>query len=385
MISSKLKKYDFLKNFTDDPLVIEEVLAYTKNKFTSNPVLKKNATIDKQFIATWEAYKAESEQIGVFEMLKTKLIQFQFPIQQNISTTQEYKNATLRGKTTVYNSSATGLALNKPNGLELIIYHSIAGVIPVLIVPDVADFNAIIQALSYKNEPANIPKSMGAAFINGINNWDRINSLKKEWESDNTYGNWGDYFKEKILPKPQMYKDKIIILSTKPYSAVSANKLGLTTTMWKKYSLDIRLEHECTHLFTLKYYGEMANNMHDELLADYMGVSKVLGKFNKSWFLYFIGLEDYPNYRLGARFENYLGNPPISEKAFKLLQTIVKKAVDNLELFDNRLGKHQSTEDSVYRLTSLCSFDLIEIASDKGVDKLLTQYKVHSHNQLLNA
>jgi hypothetical protein len=129
----------------------------------------------------------------------------------------------------------------------------------------------------------------------------------------------------------------------------------------------------------------MANNMHDELLADYMGISKVLGKFNKSWFFHFIGLEEYPNYRLGARFENYLGNPSISEKAFKLLQTIVKKAADNLELFDNQLGKHKSIEDRVSRLTSLCRLDLIELASEKGVKKLLTQYKKLSHNQLLNA
>jgi len=385
MTSSKQEKYDFLKTLIDDSSVIEEVLAYTKNKFRFNSTLNKNREIDKQFISTWNAYKAESEKIGVFKMLQSKFKQFQFPIQKNISIEQDYKNATLRGKTTLHNPLATGLSLKKPDELKLIIYHSIAGTIPVLIVANDADFISVIQALSHKNEPVDIPQAMGAAFINGINNWDRINTIKKEWESKNHYESWGMFFKENILPKPELYKDKLIVLSTKPYSAVSAADLGISLETWKKYSLEIRLEHECTHLFTLKNYGEMANNMHDELLADYMGIRKVLGTFNKSWFFHFIGLEDYPDYRLGARFENYLGNPSISNNAFKLLQTIVKKAADNLELFDNQLGIHKSTEDRMCRLNSLCSLDLVELASEKGVEKLLTQYQKSPHNQLLNA
>mgnify|MGYP001793367225 FL=1 len=236
------------------------------------------------------------------------MVQFQFPIQKNISTTEAYRNATLKGVSTKTMKSASGLVLHNPKAIRLWIHQSLVGKIPVLIVPDEQDFCAIIQALSCKNEPKDLPDAMGGAIINGINNWDRIHRLKKEWQQSNPFGSWGAYFKEHILPYPKLYKDKIIVLSTKPYSNTTAKNMNLPLTQWIDYSLQIRLEHECAHLFTLKYFGQMDNNIHDEIIADYAGITKVLRQFNKEWFLYFMGLENYPHYRKGGRLENCLGD-----------------------------------------------------------------------------
>jgi len=365
----------FLNTLTNNHSVIGELLCYTKNKFSSRKIIDESLEKEEPYISTWNTYKTESKKIGVFEMLKSKFKQFQFPIQKNISLQQDYRNATLKGATTNNIPLATGLVLNEPKALKIEVYQSIAGKVPVLTVPNNDDFNSLIQAFSYKNEPVKIPYSMGAALINGINNWDRIDTLKKEWQQANPFENWNIYFKEYIAPNPSLYKDKLIILSTKPYSGVSANSLNISSQDWSAYSLTIRLEHECTHLFTLKHYGHMANNMHDELIADYMGISKALNKFNSNWFSNFIGLENFPEYRLGARLENYLGNPPLSKEAFNILKIIIKNATDNIAAFDNYLGKTQSSEDQIRRLESICSLDLIEIAADKEGQRLLSSYQ----------
>lgn len=367
-------KYTLLKRLTSDASAIREIIGYTENKFTSNSELtdfNQFPLPDAAFVPAWERYQEQSDAMGVFETLKSHLVQLQFPIQKNISLSDKYRAATLKGKATCGMLAETGLQLNDAEALELIIYPSIAGKIPVLIVPDNQDFCNLIRALSHKNEPINIPNSMGAAMINGINNWSRINEMKVNWTANNPFGNWNARFMKNILPNKSLYQDKIIVLSKKTYSGISSESLELTSEQWLNLSLKIRLEHECTHFFTLNQFGHMANNMHDELVADYMGITKVLGKFDARWFLKFVGLENYPKYRQGARLENYLGNPPISKKSFEVLTTIVKRAADNVALFDGHLGATKNQQERIRRLTSLCSLDLIQISSESGLEKLL--------------
>ena len=45
----------------------------------------------------------------------------------------------------------------------------------------------------------------------------------------------------------------------------------------------------------------MRNNLHDELIADYAGITAAIGHYRAAWFLRFLGLEDYPTYRPGGR------------------------------------------------------------------------------------
>lgn len=370
------EKMKFLESITTDEEVISELITYTKNEFyVTNKSLKSNRTSEDIYISAWKNYKKNAEIEGVFKTLKKHLVQLQFPIKKGISLSREYKDATLKGVPTDNMLLASGIVLNDFENLHLEIYECAAGKVPVLIVPNDEDFCSIINAFSHKNEPVNIPYSMGAAMIKGINNWSRINTLKEEWLIKNPFGNWNLEFKKNILPRPYLYKDKLIVLSRKPYSSVSASELKISENDWMEYSIKIRLEHECTHLFTLKYFKHMANNMHDELLADYIGISKALGNYQCDWFLKFIGLENFPEYRHGARLENYLGNPSLSEKAFKVLRTIIKKAVNNLTVFDKKLGTIKSEEDKIRRIASICMLDLISIALPSGAELLLNSYQ----------
>ncbi len=83
----------------------------------------------------------------------------------------------------------------------------------------------------------------------------------------------------------------------------------------------------------------MQNNLLDELIADYQGIVAAVGHYRADWFLRFVGLESFPNYREDGRLQNYRGQPPLSNQAFKILQALVVAAAQNLEQFDRTFAQ----------------------------------------------
>ena len=84
---------------------------------------------------------------------------------------------------------------------------------------------------------------------------------------------------------------RFIILSAKPYSNVPASELGLTDEAeWTERSMQLRRGHECTHYFTKQTYGITNNILHDEIIADFMGIYETFGFYRAEWFLRFMGL-----------------------------------------------------------------------------------------------
>ncbi|MBB4807356.1 hypothetical protein HNP38_002660 [Chryseobacterium defluvii] len=351
----------------------EKLNEYFQNKFCSQEKKQETSFPEESYISSWEKYCERAMEEGALSILRSCYPQFHFPIEEGVDKTQVYAEAVLKGKTDHLNISDP-LNLNDPDGLKIKIHESIAGKIPVLVIPDAEDFIKIIQCILYKNNPFPVPLSMGALLANGVNNWDRIRSLKREWTIHNPLGNWNQEFSKNILPVHGLYKDKLVILSTKPYSNVPARSLGLADEVWESYSFSIRLEHECAHLYTLKRYGQASNNLHDELIADYIGISKAAGSYRKEWMLAFMGLEEYPRYRKGARLENYIGDVAVSSENFEQLIDIIKNAIDNIAEFDEVLGVMSSDKDQMYRMDALCETDLLEIASRGGAGLLIEKY-----------
>ena len=60
------------------------------------------------------------------------------------------------------------------------------------------------------------PKFYGSIMVNGINNWNRIHQLKLDWLQENS-SEGALAFK---TDSPYLFKDKLIILSTKGYSGI---------------------------------------------------------------------------------------------------------------------------------------------------------------------
>lgn len=360
---------DFLIFLGANETEVNELMKYNENVYDHSAITENIGyhMPDEPFISAWEQYAAEAVTKGVFPTLKDRLVQFKFPIREGISATEPYLAATRRGITDGIPDD-TGLHLELPEGLELVLHQTPAGRVPLLITRSRENFVTLVQALTRRNEPHEVPDSMGAVIIAGYNNWDRIHTYRREWEQKNpenlTEESWQAEFKI-LIPQKELYQDKFIILSDGPYSAVPSESLGLSEEEWRRLSLIIRREHECTHYFTRRFFSVMRNNLLDELIADYMGIVSAAGRYRADWFLHFAGLENYPHYRVGARLENYRGDPSLSDGAFKILQKLVKLAAENLEAYDARFAKEdRTTEQKVQMLVGLCRLTLIEIASE---------------------
>lgn len=359
-----------LANFGSNAAEIAELLAYNHNVFEhcNAQKLSELPLSPEPHIAAWEDYATTAKVIGVFEALKQRLVQLQFPIQSGISQTPGYLYATRTG-VLADSTTASGLQLQQPEQLQLIMHQSLAGVIPVLLTENREDFVALVQALTQRNEPKPIPASMGACMVANFNNWDRIQRYRQQWTAQNPHSgdrtSWATEFQRLICQK-ELYQDRFIILSDGPYSDVPANALRLSESEWRRLSLTIRLEHECTHYFTRRLFNSMRNNLLDELIADYRGIVAATGQYRSDWFLHFIGLES-SDYREGGRLQNYRGQPPLSTGAFKLLQALVRAAAENLQRFDTDNAQELSTlKGQVLMLVTLTALTLEELAAPEA-------------------
>jgi len=343
----KEERIGIFKHFGATLEQAEELFAYSRSGLTEQ--FTPNFSHDEPFIETWNVYFKESKKNGAFNTLRKYLPKLRFPVEEGISETEEYRNVTLKGEPCRSNVKL----LSYPDAVKLDIYESEAGKIPVIFTDNRDDFITLVQALAHKNEPFIIPASMGACMVKGFNNWDRINRYRTVWEAENIGKNWADYFEE-FQTHRELYQDRFIILSDNGYSGVDAASFNLSEKKWKELSLIIRREHECTHYLTQRVFGSARNNMFDELIADYAGIVKAIGKFDAKWFLKFTGLENFPEYRQGGRMDNYKGKPPLSDSAFIVLQKMVHQCALNLEV------KKQHSIDAA-ALTELYKLSLEEI------------------------
>lgn len=358
------------------------------NKYLENKFVKINSPKgfqsahtqqDKAYVEFWHNQLNKTPQTGALDLLKKCFPQLHFPIEEGISKSIAYRNSTLKGKSAPSNGNQ-GLSLINPNGIQLKSYQSLTGPVMVVIIPEAGDFTTLVRALVYKNEPYGLPGSMGAVYIKGINNWHRLRLIQQEWVDRNPFGDWLKKFRQDILPNTALYTDSLVLLSTKPYSDVPYHLTGYSEKEWKAISTTIRLEHECTHLFTQRRFGHMANNAHDELIADYIGTSKALGAFDPHLMRLFLGLESYPLYRKGGRLENYLGEPSLCQADFEILRGIVHRAILNLTEFDKVLGRIKSETDQTARIICLCQTGLVELGAENAYSLLLERY-----NELLRS
>ena len=207
-------------------------------------------------------------------------------------------------------------------------------------------------------------------MVKGYNNWDRIRSYRDKWQAKKPFhcleSDWQEEFR-KLIPLKEYYQDTFIILSDGDYSGIPAEEMRLSREEWKKLSLLIRREHEATHYFTQRVFGSANNHILDELIADFMGIVAAIGYYRSDWFLRFMGLENYPMYRKGGRLENYLGDPPLSAEAFKILWFLVKKVSENLELIyrKNKL-KIKTVGEKAQILMALTGFTFIDLVIEDG-------------------
>jgi hypothetical protein len=368
-----------LATFGATDAVADELLAYNANRFQhpAGPLPSRFPLDPEPCAVDWQAYAVEAAQRGAWEVLRGRLVQLRFPIQEGISQTEPYRAVTRRGVPPDEVPEATGLVLSAPDRLRLWLHPSLAGPLPVLCTPERDDFVRLVQALGYRNEPEPIPAGQGACLVAGLNNWDRIRQHRQRWQAavgPDPAATWDREFPS-LLAHKELYQDRLVILGEGPYSNVSAVEVGLPEEEWRRLSLVIRLEHESTHYFTLRLFSWMGTHLLDELIADYAGIVAACGRYRSDWFLRFLGLENFPRYRVGGRLENYWGQPVLSDAAFGVLQALVKSAAENLERLDaRRFSEPPGVEALARRLAALSRGTLEELASEEA-ETLLAEWE----------
>jgi hypothetical protein len=390
---SRSTRMDVLRRHTSSPKVIAELMAYNQNRFDLTGVVEPRdwPLDDEPHVSAWEKYTRLGSTEGVESVLRRVLVQTHFPIRKGMSKDPSYLAATRRGilpggvaDGTDRDRAEPGVVFESPQQLEIILHPTPAGRIPAIIAPARADFESLVRAVIGHNEPMHIPQSMGAAMVAGYNNWHRIAQLRASWMSERgmfaTEAGWLAHFSSTIMPEHALYQDRLVILHGGPYSNVLAPELGLDEEEWRGLSIRIRLAHESTHYLTRKVLGSMSDNLFDELLADYRGITAAHGTYSAAWFLRFMGLEDFPDYRAGGRMENYCGSPPLSDAAQVVERVLLRDAARAIERFHGRHASSlQGMQGEARAVLALSRLTLEEIASpsaDGLLDEMLDSIPV---------
>lgn len=140
-----------------------------------------------------------------------------------------------------------------PELMTVEILSSPAGSIPIITAADNHDFENLVRFAVYRGKEVRNLDKIGAMFA---------------------------YGKTK----------RFIIISEKPYSGITASDMNLTNEEWKRISRLIRCGHECTHYYTKRFWGSARNNLHDELIADFIGILDAFGFYRAKWFQLFLGI-----------------------------------------------------------------------------------------------
>lgn len=267
---------------------------------------------DEEGVARWAVVVERAHTAGAVEALRGHLMQLRFPIAAGTSRTAAYVAAT-RGGAAAF-APRTGATFAEPDRVRVALHGTAAGQIAVIRAAR-ADFETLVRALVYANEPVPVPAAMGACIVGGYVS--RTAPRKAH----------GD-------PGPGPGPERFILLADGPYSGVPAARLGLHHDAWLETSNHIRLEHECGHYVARRAFGRMRGRLSDELAADYVGLIAACGRFEAPWQLRFMGVDARGRLVSGGRLQNYRGDPPLGMPAVRVLARLLRAAAEALTTFD---------------------------------------------------
>ena len=349
-----------------------ELLSYDEDGLGANPLPAdiRFPLADEACLPVWREYRRSVSASNILA-LADRLVQLRFPIQRDISTSDEYRAATRRGVSPDSIGAATGLPLAQPDGCTVRIHQTWAGSIPIIQTACREDFVSLLQAFTARNEPVPVPASQGACIVAGYNNWDRVNRLRERWTLENPTTAFSF---DHLADRKDEYQDRFILLSSGSYSGVAPERLGLTSAEWRRLSLTIRCEHECAHYWTRRVLSSMGNRVFDEVVADSCGIYAACGRYRADWQLAFLGIDEDGSTSGAGRFQNYCGT--LSNAARSILARLVVKAAANLEHFDRSHADEIDGERGLLlMLLTLSGMSLEHLASSEAQSLLTIGFK----------
>lgn len=319
---------------------------------------------DELFIKTWKKYESDAASLGVFPVIRKACPHLNFPINNKIADSPEYKDAVLYANFTEERLKSNDLGLKEPEKLQLAVIQTDAGSIPMLYVPDRSDFEAIIRAMNHSNTEAEIPAELTSTIIHEFRNSDRISGYRERFLKKRSLMNlnttWRDEY-NKILLKKELYLDTFIIIYGGNASAVSAKEIGLPKEEWLAKSIVIGREKEALKYYMKRIFNVEKPHPYIELIAYYSAVKIAWGSFAADilFKLMIPGFEaKSPACGFGALSQKL--NRETCETIMKLLE----KAAQNLEDFEKIYASELEVNDKNIMLISLTYITIEELASN---------------------
>ncbi|MGN0669820.1 MAG: DUF7005 family protein [Oscillospiraceae bacterium] len=192
---------------------------------------------------------------------------------------------------------------------SLTVAETPAGKVEIVFLKNRADFECFYRIMAAKCEPVPILRTVGAAYIGGINDWSKIHAHLAEYAQNGGTDSTGEF--ARFTADKSNYKTSIILLSDGFYSNLSCENTPFSEEQWLKISLDIRKYHELTHFVCRHFFPTKINAVWDEIIADFYGLLCATGSYDAALALKFLGIVD--GKYTGGRLERYV-EAPITEE-----------------------------------------------------------------------
>ena len=244
--------------------------------------------------------------------------QLSLGIQEGMSQSEEYRNIVRKG--IMPDKLAFPFELSGEEDEYTI--DTPAGEVNVLYLPDRAIFEYFIKVLAHRNEPVEIPLSMGASLISGINSWRKIYAHKEEYLQSGK-DDWDEEFARFISVK-ENYKDTVLIVSKGYYSALKPEYINMNSDEWLEKSKTIRIYHEISHYISRKLFIENKEVLRDEIVADAIGFIAAFGYYDSLLARKVLGI-DNEKFNRDGRLINYVSEEELDiyiDRAHKIIDTL---------------------------------------------------------------
>lgn len=250
--------------------------------------------------------------------LSQRYPQLLLPIRAGERETEEYRDAVLGGSRLEREPKFIC-----PEEIELSACETPAGRAETVYFGLREDFVHAYCALAYRCEPADIPDSVGAGYIGGLINWEKIHTHRDEYLAAGGT-DWEEEF-GRFTSDRKNYRDSLILLSGGDYSNLSAGSVGLPAEEWRRQSLTIRRYHELTHFVCRALYPDNVDALRDEVIADAIGLTAAFGSYDTELAARFLGVKG-DGFREGGRLSHYVKDGDLSAAAGRARALIAEYA-----------------------------------------------------------
>ena len=299
---------------------------YLRSAFKTPDV---HGSLEDEFHTTWWRERC-SKCGGGAQSLVEVLSQFQVPIASGASQSEDYIQLIRKASAPVTWQSAVDLFAD-PDSVHWSVVDHPAGGLPVVTLEDRSDFELAFRALGARCEPVAIGENVHALYVGGLPNPVRLRELESAFiDAGNDPQAWPSEMQRRVASDGTSFHDRLILLHPAPYGGLPASDVDdrMDDHEWVKASMRLRREHEFTHHATHRLLGSYRLHVHDEVLADLMGFTRALGRFDGELFLRALGVRG-ERIETGARLLTYTVG--LASEALPPLVRLLRDTAKNIE------------------------------------------------------